>query len=100
MWIHFVYFKVAIKRGCVHSYHSDTWFPLVHVEPDTEVQGRIHLEIKHYEFIPDTDDDEFSNTPKLSVRWVIPELVCQEVNIEKLTLFNPPSCDHFSCHGT
>ena len=38
MWIHFVYFKVAIKRGCVHSYHSDTWFPLVHVEPDTEVQ--------------------------------------------------------------
>ena len=84
MWIHCVYFKVAIKRGCVHSYHSDTWFPLVHVEPDTEVQGRIHLEIKHYEFIPDTDDDEFSNTPKLSVRWVIPELVCQEVNIEKL----------------
>ncbi|CAH3105439.1 unnamed protein product [Porites lobata] len=62
--------KVAIKRGCVHSYHSDTWFPLVHVEPDTEVQGRIHLEIKHYEFIPDTDDDEFSNTPKLSVRIV------------------------------
>ena len=61
--------KVAIKKGSVHSYPSDSWFPLVHVEPDTEVQGRIHLEIKHYEFIPDSnDEDEFSSTPKLSIR--------------------------------
>ncbi|XP_068685469.1 ras GTPase-activating protein 3-like [Montipora capricornis] len=60
--------KVAIKKGCVQTYHTDTWLPLVHVEPDTEVQGRIHLEIKQYEFIPDTDEDEFSNTPKLSIR--------------------------------
>ncbi|KAJ7377019.1 Ras GTPase-activating protein 2 [Desmophyllum pertusum] len=61
--------KVAIKKACVHNYPSDTWFPLVHVEPDTEVQGRIHLEIKHYDFIADhTDEDEFSSTPKLSIR--------------------------------
>lgn len=68
--VHLLWFQVAIKKGCVQAYHTDTWFPLVHVEPDTEVQGRIHLEIKHYEFIPDTDDDEFSNTPKLSIRYV------------------------------
>ena len=67
--LHLLVFQVAIKKGCVHNYHTDTWFPLVHVEPDTEVQGRIHLEIKHYEFIPDTDEDEFSNTPKLSIRY-------------------------------
>ena len=41
------------------------------VEPDTEVQGRIHLEIKHYEFIPDTDNDEYSSTPKISIRYVL-----------------------------
>ncbi|XP_067037684.1 ras GTPase-activating protein 3-like isoform X1 [Acropora muricata] len=60
--------KVAIKKDIVQNYHTDTWLPLVHVEPDTEVQGRINLEIKQYEFIPDTDENEFSNTPKLSVR--------------------------------
>ena len=69
-----ILFQVAIKKGCVHNYPSDTWFPLVHVEPDTEVQGRIHIEIKHYEFIPDTDDDEFSSTPKLSIKYVF---LCQ-----------------------
>ena len=28
------------------------------------------MEIKQYEFIPDTDENEFSNTPKLSIRYL------------------------------
>ena len=50
------------------KFHSDTWFDLVQVHADTEVQGRIHVEIKYFDGIPDLHDDDISSTPKLRVR--------------------------------
>lgn len=39
--------KVAIKREDLHSYHNkDHWFPIRAVNPNTEVQGKVHLEVK------------------------------------------------------
>lgn len=63
------FFKVAIKKEDLQKLHSDTWFDLVHVHADTEVQGRIHVEIKHFDGIPDLHEEEISSTPKLRVRY-------------------------------
>ncbi|RZF38857.1 hypothetical protein LSTR_LSTR015632 [Laodelphax striatellus] len=39
--------KVAIKRDDLQQYHNkDHWFPIRAVNPDTEVQGKVHLEVK------------------------------------------------------
>ena len=57
-----------MRKQDLHKYQSDTWFRLVPIAPDTEVQGRIHVEINQYEYIPDFDDSEPSDTPKLSIR--------------------------------
>ncbi|EDO43446.1 predicted protein [Nematostella vectensis] len=62
--------KVAIRKEDLYKYHSDTWFPLRHVHADTEVQGRIHLEIRHYDNTLDIQDEELSSTPKLSIRII------------------------------
>lgn len=39
--------KVAIKKEDLPKYHGkDHWFPLVPVDADSEVQGKVHIEIK------------------------------------------------------
>ena len=60
--------QVAVKKEHLRSYQSDTWFPLVPVAPDTEVQGRIHLGINQYEYICTSDENGLVDTPRLSVR--------------------------------
>ncbi|XP_054271114.1 GTPase-activating protein [Macrosteles quadrilineatus] len=44
--------KVAIKREDLQTYHNkDHWFPIRPVNPNTEVQGKAHLEVKFEETV-------------------------------------------------
>ncbi|XP_072434190.1 ras GTPase-activating protein 3 isoform X1 [Chiloscyllium punctatum] len=46
--------KVAIKKEELQKYHNrDTWFPLQPVDADSEVQGKVHLELRLSEVITD-----------------------------------------------
>lgn len=39
--------KVAIKRDDLSKYHGkESWFPILPVDADSEVQGKIHVEIR------------------------------------------------------
>lgn len=39
--------KVAVKRDELNNYHGkDHWFTITPVDADSEVQGKIHVEIK------------------------------------------------------
>uniref|UniRef100_A0A803SUA3 RAS p21 protein activator 3 n=1 Tax=Anolis carolinensis TaxID=28377 RepID=A0A803SUA3_ANOCA len=47
--------KVAILKEDLQKYHNrDTWFQLQHVDADSEVQGKVHLELRLSEVITDT----------------------------------------------
>uniref|UniRef100_A0A5F8G7C9 Ras GTPase-activating protein 3 n=1 Tax=Monodelphis domestica TaxID=13616 RepID=A0A5F8G7C9_MONDO len=47
--------KVAIQKEDLQKYHNrDTWFQLQHVDADSEVQGKVHLEMRLSEVITDT----------------------------------------------
>uniref|UniRef100_A0A8C0KRA0 RAS p21 protein activator 3 n=1 Tax=Canis lupus dingo TaxID=286419 RepID=A0A8C0KRA0_CANLU len=47
--------KVAIQKEDLPKYHNrDTWFQLQHVDADSEVQGKVHLELRLSEVITDT----------------------------------------------
>uniref|UniRef100_A0A8C6YDF9 RAS p21 protein activator 3 n=1 Tax=Naja naja TaxID=35670 RepID=A0A8C6YDF9_NAJNA len=47
--------KVAILKEDLQEYHNrDTWFQLQHVDADSEVQGKVHLELRLSEVITDT----------------------------------------------
>ncbi|XP_013370899.1 PREDICTED: ras GTPase-activating protein 3 isoform X2 [Chinchilla lanigera] len=47
--------KVAIRKEDLQKYHNrDTWFQLQHVDADSEVQGKVHLELRLSEVITDT----------------------------------------------
>ncbi|XP_045624845.1 ras GTPase-activating protein 3 [Procambarus clarkii] len=39
--------KVSIKKDDLHKYHGkDQWFPITPVDADSEVQGKVHVEIR------------------------------------------------------
>ncbi|XP_069060728.1 ras GTPase-activating protein 3 isoform X3 [Pleurodeles waltl] len=47
--------KVAIQKEDLQKYHNrDTWFQVQHVDADSEVQGKVHLELRLSEVITDT----------------------------------------------
>uniref|UniRef100_A0AAY4CJ59 RAS p21 protein activator 3 n=1 Tax=Denticeps clupeoides TaxID=299321 RepID=A0AAY4CJ59_9TELE len=47
--------KVAVKKEDLQKYHGkDTWFPLQPVSADSEVQGKVHLELRLSEVITDS----------------------------------------------
>uniref|UniRef100_A0A3S5ZPH7 Ras GTPase-activating protein 3 n=1 Tax=Bos taurus TaxID=9913 RepID=A0A3S5ZPH7_BOVIN len=47
--------KVAIQKEDLQKYHNrDTWFQLQHVDADSEVQGKVHLELRLSEVITDS----------------------------------------------
>nr|XP_027794598.1 ras GTPase-activating protein 3 isoform X1 [Marmota flaviventris] len=47
--------KVAIQKEDLQKYHNrDTWFQLQHVDADSEVQGKVHLQLRLSEVITDT----------------------------------------------
>ncbi|XP_036400983.1 ras GTPase-activating protein 3-like isoform X2 [Megalops cyprinoides] len=47
--------KVAVKKEDLQKYHGkDTWFQLQHVSADSEVQGKVHLELRLNEVITDS----------------------------------------------
>ncbi|CAH2223307.1 ras GTPase-activating 3 isoform X2 [Pelobates cultripes] len=47
--------KVAILKEDLHKYNNrDTWFQMQHVDADSEVQGKVHLELRLSEVITDT----------------------------------------------
>ncbi|KAL5005371.1 hypothetical protein ScPMuIL_018827 [Solemya velum] len=44
--------KVSLRKQELYKYHGkDHWFPLIPVDSDTEVQGKVHLEIRFGEFL-------------------------------------------------
>ncbi|KAM3836593.1 ras GTPase-activating protein 3 isoform 2-T2 [Vipera latastei] len=46
---------LAILKEDLQKYHNrDTWFQLQHVDADSEVQGKVHLELRLSEVITDT----------------------------------------------
>ncbi|XP_069746537.1 ras GTPase-activating protein 3 isoform X3 [Narcine bancroftii] len=66
--------KVAVKKDELQKYHNrDTWFPLQPVDADSEVQGKVHLELKLSEVITDSG----SICHKLATRV----LECQDLPI-------------------
>lgn len=63
--------KVSIKRDDLYKYHNkESWFPIIPVDADSEVQGKIHLEIK-LECFPKPGAHSL---PKLLVRLVLSAL--------------------------
>ncbi|KAI1285888.1 Ras GTPase-activating protein 3 [Halotydeus destructor] len=59
--------KVAVKRDELNSYHGkDHWFQITPVDADSEVQGKIHVEIKMHEFVKPSG----SPNQKLAVRVI------------------------------
>ncbi|CAL8351075.1 unnamed protein product [Merluccius merluccius] len=47
--------KVAVQKEDLQKYHAkDTWFPLQPVSADSEVQGKVHLELRLSEVITDS----------------------------------------------
>uniref|UniRef100_W5MV31 RAS p21 protein activator 3 n=1 Tax=Lepisosteus oculatus TaxID=7918 RepID=W5MV31_LEPOC len=47
--------KVAVMKEDLQKYHGrDTWFQLQHVDADSEVQGKVHLELRLSEVITDS----------------------------------------------
>ncbi|KAK8400325.1 hypothetical protein O3P69_003195 [Scylla paramamosain] len=39
--------KVSIKKDDLHKYHGkDQWFPITPVDADSEVQGKVHVEVR------------------------------------------------------
>jgi Ras GTPase-activating protein 3 len=59
--------KVQLKKEELHRYHNrDHWFPLRPVDANTEVQGKVHLEIKFDEHIGHGSPN--STKHRLSVR--------------------------------
>ncbi|XP_066562444.1 ras GTPase-activating protein 3 isoform X2 [Amia ocellicauda] len=47
--------KVAVMKEDLQKYHGrDTWFQLQHVDADSEVQGKVHMEMRLSEVITDS----------------------------------------------
>uniref|UniRef100_A0A667YVM8 RAS p21 protein activator 3 n=1 Tax=Myripristis murdjan TaxID=586833 RepID=A0A667YVM8_9TELE len=66
--------KVAVKKEDLQKYHGkDTWFQLQPVSADSEVQGKVHLELRLSEVITDSG------------------IVCHKL-ATRLTFVLPPSC--------
>uniref|UniRef100_T1IVH0 Ras GTPase-activating protein 3 n=1 Tax=Strigamia maritima TaxID=126957 RepID=T1IVH0_STRMM len=60
--------KVAIKKEELHKYHGkDHWFPIVPVDVDSEVQGKVHVAIRLEQC---AKGNSGFHAPKLSVRVV------------------------------
>ena len=74
--------KVAIKRDELYKYHNkESWFPIIPVDADSEVQGKIHLDIKLDQcFKPGAQP-----SPKLSVRLALNHIISYCFTIRLLT---------------
>ncbi|XP_063967660.1 ras GTPase-activating protein 3-like [Lytechinus pictus] len=58
--------KVALRRGELHKCQSkDQWYPLTPIDQDTEVQGKVHVEVRTSELLNGS-----SSITKLAVRVV------------------------------
>ncbi|XP_076324163.1 ras GTPase activating protein 1 [Tachypleus tridentatus] len=61
--------KVAIKREELHNYHGkDHWFPLLPVDANSEVQGKVHIHVKLNQFMKPSGSGSFSH--RLCVRVI------------------------------
>ena len=44
--------KVSLRKEDLSKYHQqDQWFPLTSAESEAEIHGKVHLEIKHEEYL-------------------------------------------------
>jgi Ras GTPase-activating protein 3 len=59
--------KVSIKKEDLSKYHAkESWFPILPVDADSEVQGKIHLEIK----FDNSLKPGANSSPKIAVRVI------------------------------
>lgn len=84
--------KVAIKREDLHKYNGkDHWFPILNVDADSEVQGKVHIEIKQDQYIKASSNGTYSH------RLIVRVLECSD-----LTIING-ACDPYAtisfCHN-
>ncbi|KAG8580438.1 hypothetical protein GDO81_007304 [Engystomops pustulosus] len=75
--------KVAIKREeLCRFYGKEPWFPLQPIDSNSEVQGKVHLELKLNELITDNGS--------------VQQLMVHIVECEGLPLVNGQSCDPYA----
>ncbi|XP_044145767.1 ras GTPase-activating protein 2 isoform X1 [Bufo gargarizans] len=75
--------KVAIKREDLCRYYGkEPWFPLQPIDSNSEVQGKVHLELKLNELITDNGS--------------VQQLMVHIVECEGLPLVNGQSCDPYA----
>lgn len=75
--------KVAIKKEDLCSYYGkEPWFPLQPIDHNSEVQGKVHLELKLNELITDNGS--------------VQQLMVHIVECEGLPLVNGQSCDPYA----
>ncbi|XP_075717356.1 ras GTPase-activating protein 2 [Rhinoderma darwinii] len=75
--------KVAIKKEDLYTYYGkEPWFPLQPIDSNSEVQGKVHLELKLNELITDNGS--------------VQQLMVHIVECEGLPLVNGQSCDPYA----
>ncbi|OCT81104.1 ras GTPase-activating protein 2 isoform X1 [Xenopus laevis] len=75
--------KVAIKKEDLCSYNGkETWFPLQPIDSNSEVQGKLHLELKLNELITENGS--------------VQQLMVHILECEGLPLVNGQSCDPYA----
>lgn len=68
--------KVSLRKEELHKYHGkDHWFPLSRVGSSTEVQGKVHVEIRFDEYL-NTEPESFS-----SHRMVVRVIECLDLTV-------------------
>ncbi|XP_053316538.1 ras GTPase-activating protein 2 [Spea bombifrons] len=75
--------KVAIKKDDLYRYNGkEPWFPLQPIDSNSEVQGKVHLELKLNELITDNGS--------------VQQLMVHILECEGLPLVNGQSCDSYA----
>ncbi|XP_039616151.1 ras GTPase-activating protein 2 [Polypterus senegalus] len=76
--------KVAIRKEDLNKYSGkEHWFTLQSIDPNSEVQGKVHLEMKLHELITETGS-------------VCQQLVIRVIECQGLPLINGQSCDPYA----
>ncbi|XP_064638551.1 ras GTPase-activating protein 3-like isoform X2 [Lineus longissimus] len=71
--------KVTLKRDDIQRHHGkDSWFQLQQVEPNTEVQGKIHLEVRFEESVSGSNSGLNSHSQQ---RLAVRVLECNNLNV-------------------
>ncbi|KAL8612234.1 hypothetical protein ACOMHN_028931 [Nucella lapillus] len=61
--------KVTLRKDELHEYHQkENWFPLVAADAESDVQGKVHLEIRFDEYL--NTEPEYASSHRMTVRVI------------------------------